>query len=440
MGGAIGNVVEVFDWSVYALTAPALAVHFFPQGNPGAALLGTFAVFASAFFARPIGGVIFGILGDRLGRMHILSLTVLMMGGGTLVTGLLPTYASIGIAAPILLVICRLLQGLSMGGESSGGYTYVIESAPDNKRGRWIGIVMFALYIPTSFLSLLIVGINGAMGDSAYMEWGWRIPFIIGGLIAGVGFWLRKNLDDPEEFEAAKAEKATVKDTMSGLAQSWKSIGRILLLQAPQTAAAYLLVGYMFTFVVNQGGLKQIEAQLTSGASVLLLACLGPVFGSISDRVGRKPLLWTGFIWLALTTYPAFTLASNGTVIGALIGQCILAVGSALITSAFFVVAVELFPTRVRYTGHGLSFNLAAAIFGGTTPLVATAMVDHFHSPVAPAFYVIGIVMTLGLAGLLLTPETRHVSLRHSLLGDSKSVAGDSTAPKSPATDLTSGA
>ncbi|MDR7161939.1 MFS transporter [Arthrobacter sp. BE255] len=447
MGGAIGSVVEIFDFSVYALTAPALAIHFFPKGDPAAALLATFAVFAAAFFARPLGGVLFGILGDRLGRMRILSLTVLMMGGATLLTGLLPSYAAIGIAAPILLVICRLVQGLSLGGESSGGYTYVIESAPDNKRGKWIGIVIFALYFPTAFLSLMIVGISGAMGDSAYMDWGWRVPFVIGGVIAAVGFWLRLRLDDPEEFKAAAAvEKVTVKDTMRGLAKSWKSIGRILLLQAPQTAAAYLLIGYMFTFVVTHGHLSQFQAQLTTGASVLLLACLGPVFGSVSDRVGRKPVLAAGFIWLVLMAYPAFALASNGTVIGALLGQCLLAIGVALINSAFFVIAVEVFPTNVRYAGHGLAFNLAAAIFGGTTPLVATALVTQFGTPVAPAFYAIGLALTLGLVGFLLTPETRYVSLRHSLLGDPENSASDSsgdtnvaagapTAPDSP--DLT---
>lgn len=432
LGGAIGSVVEIFDFSVYALTAPALAIHFFPKGDPAAALLATFAVFAAAFFARPLGGVLFGILGDRLGRMRILSLTVLMMGGATLLTGLLPSYAAIGIAAPILLVICRLVQGLSLGGESSGGYTYVIESAPDNKRGKWIGIVIFALYVPTAFLSLMIVGISGAMGDSAYMEWGWRVPFVIGGVIAGIGFWLRLRLDDPEEFEAAAVEKITVKDTLRGLAQSWKSIGRILLLQAPQTAAAYLVIGYMFTFVVTYGHLSQFQAQLTTGASVLLLACLGPVFGSISDRVGRKPVLAAGFVWLVLMAYPAFALASNGTVIGALLGQCLLAIGVSLINSAFFVIAVEVFPTRVRYAGHGLAFNLAAAIFGGTTPLVATALVSQFGTPVAPAFYAIGLALTLGLAGFLLTPETRYVSLRHSLLGDPNNSASDSSPEVDP--------
>ncbi|XAS74239.1 MFS transporter [Micrococcaceae bacterium Sec5.1] len=432
LGGAIGSVVEIFDFSVYALTAPALAIHFFPKGDPAAALLATFAVFAAAFFARPLGGVLFGILGDRLGRMRILSLTVLMMGGATLLTGLLPSYAAIGIAAPILLVVCRLVQGLSLGGESSGGYTYVIESAPDNKRGKWIGIVIFALYVPTAFLSLMIVGISGAMGDSAYMDWGWRVPFVIGGVIAGIGFWLRLRLDDPEEFEAAAAGKVTVKDTLRGLAQSWKSIGRILLLQAPQTAAAYLVIGYMFTFVVTYGHLSQFQAQLTTGASVLLLACLGPVFGSISDRFGRRPVLAAGFIWLVLLAYPAFALASNGTVIGALLGQCLLAIGVSLINSAFFVIAVEVFPTRVRYAGHGLAFNLAAAIFGGTTPLVATALVTQFGTPVAPAFYAIGLAVTLGLAGFLLTPETRHVSLRHSLLGDPKNSASHSSPEVDP--------
>lgn len=418
MGGAIGSVVEIFDWSVYALTAPALAVHFFPKGDPSAALLGTFAVFAAAFFARPIGGILFGILGDRLGRMRILSLTILLMGAGTLLTGLLPSYAVIGVAAPILLVVCRLVQGLSLGGESSGGYTYVIESAPDDKRGKWIGIVIFALYFPTAFLSLMIVGINGGLGDEAYLDWGWRLPFIIGGVIAGVGFILRRRLDDPQEFEAVTTQRVTVGDTLRGLAKSWKSIGRILLLQAPQTAAAYLLTGYMYTFVVTQSHLTPFQGQLTTGASVLLLACLGPVIGSFTDRIGRKPVLFAGFIWLAVTAYPAFILASNGSVIGALAGQCTLAIAVALINSAFFVVAVEVFPTRVRYAGHGLAFNVAAAVFGGTTPLVAAAMVDGFHTPVAPAYYAIGLVVTMGLLGLLFTPETRHVSLRHSLEGD----------------------
>ena len=321
MGGAIGSVVEIFDWSVYALTAPALAIHFFPKGDPAAALLGTFRGLRCGVLRPSARGCAFRHPrgssrpnaysfpdGPNDGRRYLL-------------TGLLPSYAAIGVAAPLLLVACRLVQGLSLGGESSGGYTYVIESAPDNKRGKWIGVVIFALYFPTAFLSLMIVGINGSLGDSAYMDWGWRVPFVIGGLIAGIGFWLRMRLDDPEEFEAAVVKKATVKDTMRGLAESWKSIGRILLLQAPQAAAAYLLIGYMYTFVVTQGHLSPLQGQLTSGAAVLLLACLGPVFGSISDRVGRKPVLCAGFIWLVVMAYPAFALASNGTVIGALLGQ-----------------------------------------------------------------------------------------------------------------------
>ncbi|OZC80430.1 MFS transporter [Rhodococcus sp. 06-418-5] len=415
IGGCIGNVCEVFDYSIYALAAPALALHFFSRENPTAALLGTFAIYALAFFARPVGGVLFGFMADRVGRLKILSLTILLMGGGTVVTGLLPTYETIGTAAPALLVLCRLLQGLSMGGESSGGYSFIVESAPDGKRGRWIGFAVCFIYVPTSLAAVFVLGVQAALGSEAYMDWGWRVPFIFGGLIAVAGFWIRRTLDDPEEYTAAVANQGDARSTIREVAASRKSMLRVILLQVPQAVGAYLLVGYMFTFVVKTGGLDEKPALFSNAAAILVLAVIAVFFGSLGDRIGRKPLLIGGASWLAVTAYPAFSLAASGTLLGAIVGQSLLAIGVAIFAAGYFVTAVELFPTAVRGTGHGFSFNLSAAIFGGTTPLVATALVGSLDSPVAPAFYAMLLILTLGAAGIAMTPETKDTDLRTSV-------------------------
>ncbi|KQU28457.1 MULTISPECIES: MFS transporter [unclassified Rhodococcus (in: high G+C Gram-positive bacteria)] len=423
IGGCIGNVCEVFDYSIYALAAPALAVHFFSQENQTAALLGTFAIYALAFFARPLGGVFFGFLADRVGRLRILSLTILLMGGGTVVTGLLPTYDAIGLAAPALLVVCRLVQGLSMGGESTGGYSFVVESAPDGQRGRWIGYAVCFIYVPTSLAAVFVLGVQALLGSEAYLEWGWRIPFIAGGLIAVAGFWIRRTLDDPEEYTSAVKNQGDARSTIRDVAAARMSMVRVILLQVPQAVGAYLLVGYMFTFVVKTGGLAEKPALLSNAAAILVLAVGVTVLGALGDRIGRKPLLIGGASWLAVTAYPAFSLASSGTLLGAIAGQSLLAMGVAIFAAGYFVVAVELFPTAVRGTGHGFSFNLSAAIFGGTTPLVATALVSYFNSPVAPAFYAIALILTLGALGIVMTPETSNTDLRTALANTDVAVA-----------------
>lgn len=416
-GASVGNFGEVYDFTVYALTAPILAQHFFPSSNPTAGILGTFAVYALAFLARPVGGFVFGVMADKRGRIVVLAWTVVLMGLGTMAIGLLPSYDSIGITATILLVLCRLAQGLSMGGESSGSYTYVIESAPEGQRGRWVGIVASFSYSPAVVTGLIILGFSSALGDS-YEEWGWRLPFILGGVVALVGYLLRRKLDDPDEYTEAMEQQAQQQQQVSnpvlGVAKSRaKSMVLVVLLLAIQAVSAYLVLGYMFTFTTEQG-LGHTEALLTNAATLTIIVVLLPIVGTVTDKFGRKPVLLVGAAWFMLTVIPAFALASSGTVLGALVGQSLICVGVGIYAGSVFAVMLELFPTSLRATGHAISFNVGAAIFGGTTPLIAAALVESTGSPMAPAYYAIA-VSFLGLIGIFMTPETRHVTLRHGV-------------------------
>jgi MFS transporter, MHS family, proline/betaine transporter len=417
LGGCVGSFVELFDFSVYALAAPILAVHYFPKDNPTTALIGIFAVYALAFFARPLGGILFGFLGDRIGRLKVLVLTVLLMGVGTAVTGLLPSYEAIGIAAPLLLVVCRLIQGLSMGGETSGGYSFIVEAAPTHRRGLWIGCALICVYLATSTAAIFMLGVNALVGAEAYADWGWRLAFIFGGILAAVSIWIRRALEDPDEFKEAVSDQGSLRETIRGIAGAKKSMLRVFLLNVPMNLGAYMLTGYMFTFVSKVGGLERNEALLSNAVAVLFIAVLAPILGSFGDRIGRKPLLWTGAALMTLFAYPAFFLAGSGSLAGAYAGQILLAIAVAFYASGYFVTTVEVFPTAVRMSSHGLSTNASIALFGGTAPLIAAALVNTFGST-APAYYMIALIVTLGVIGITMTPETHKVNLRTSIDGE----------------------
>lgn len=417
-GGIIGTFVEWYDFIIYGFSAPALAAHFFPKSVPATAMLGTLAIYGLAYFARPLGGLVFGLIGDRTGRVNTLSTTVLLMGAATVLTGLLPSYEQIGIAAPVLLVVCRLLQGFSSGGETSGGYTYIIESAPKDRRALWVSTAICAAFLPAVLVSFTILGVTALVGKEAYNDWGWRVPFLGGGLLAGVGFWLRSSLEDSMEFkEAAQERVVSIVGSAPRLNIARTFMGMLLI--AVQAVSGPLLVGYMFTFLVQVGGLNTNVAMYTNMAAIVLLVVLLPIFGVMSDRFGRKPLMFGGALWLLVTIYPALKLAASGTVWGAFTGQALIAISHAMFAAGGFVTVLEIFPTSVRYTGHAIAYNIGFALFGGTTPLIAQALVSSTGSPIAPAYYVMSIA-ALALFVIRFTPETRNVQLRHALEGSAQ--------------------
>lgn len=413
IGGVVGTFVEWYDFLIYGLSAPILALHFFPESNPTAALLGTFAIYAIAFFIRPLGGIFFGYLGDRIGRISILAATILLMGAATLATGLLPTYATIGIAAPVLLLVCRLAQGFSAGGETSGGLSYILESAPDDRRARWVSIGVASSFLPVVLGGMIILGLRTGLGEQAYTDWAWRLPFVLGGVLAIIGLWIRRKLDDPEEFIEAAAEKQASDEPVAKAKPVLGVTVMVILLVAVQAVGAYLINGYMYTYTVSVIKMDETVALMANSLAVLLIVLLLPAFGAVCDLRGRKPMMMAGAIWLLVLSYPALLLVGTGTFLGALTGQLLIAFGVAVFASGGFVVMLELFPTAMRFTGHAIAYSLGYAIFGGTTPLIAASLVESTGSSMAPAFYVMAI-SALGIAVVLKTPETRHFRLRDS--------------------------
>jgi MFS transporter, MHS family, proline/betaine transporter len=414
---SIGQFGEIFDFAVFGFSVPILAVHFFPTTNPQAAILSTFTIYAVAFFARPLGGLVFGHLADRIGRVRILAITIWLMAGATAMIGLLPTHGSVGLLAPIMLAFCRLVQGFAMGGETSGATSYILESAPDGKRGTWVGIVWFFGHLPNALVAIMLAVLQFAVGAEAYSDGIWRVPFLMGGLIGIVGYWMRRNLEEPEEYRAAKAQSTEGElkaDRRAGL----RSMLYLVLIQPTHTVGSYLLLGFMYTFLVRQANLEPSLALASNATAVLVMSCVIIVGGMLSDRIGRKTVMTLGALWIACAAYPALQMAGTGTFLNALIGQTLIGIGVGLYGGASFTAAAEFFPTSFRATGHAVSYQLTVAVFGGTTPLITTWLVGHFGTPIAPSYYVIAIAI-LGVIAAQLVPETKDVSLRKAVANSS---------------------
>ncbi|SAK85391.1 major facilitator transporter [Caballeronia catudaia] len=413
--GSIGNFGELYDFAVFGFSVPILAIHFFPGSDKTAAILSTFAVYAVAFLARPLGGLTFGLLADRLGRVRVMALTVWLMALGTASIGLLPTYEKIGIAAPVLLVVCRLAQGLAVGGETTGTTSYIVESAPDNRRGLWLGFTLIFSHLPNAVVAGLLIGLQVFAGKAAYAEWLWRVPFLVGGLIGVVGFWLRRDIDEPEEFkQAVRDEKGS-----SPLREVVRSGGvramlHVIMIQPIYSVGAYLVLGFMFTFLVKVANLESSAALISNAIAVIALSALLPFGGYLSDRIGRKRVLSFGAAWLALAAYPAIHLAAEGTFSGAVLGQLLLVIGLGINGGASFVAAPEFFRTSFRATGHAISYQLSVALFGGTSPFIAAYLTKTTSNPLAPACY-LTLIATACLIATQFVPETRGVRLRTSV-------------------------
>ncbi|NUX99510.1 MFS transporter [Paraburkholderia youngii] len=414
---SIGNLGEIYDFTVFGLSVPFLAKHFFPVGQPLAAILSTFAVYPVAFGARPFGGVLFGYLMDRVGRVRVLVITIWLMAAGTASIGLLPTYDTIGIAAPILLVAARFAQGLAMGGEFTGSMIYIVESAPQGRRGQWVGIAFTFATLPLAIATAILLGFQSLIGKADYLEWGWRIPFLFGGLIGIFGFVMRKGLDDPAEYELAR-KSAVFEDKYRGLTRSArKSMLYVAMLMPIQAVAAYLLLGFMYTFLMRQVGLDSKTALLANGAGILTYSLLGAAAGTLSDRFGRKRLLTAGALWIALVAYPSVWLAANGSLPWVVLGQIAIGIGIGLYGATCTVTSTELFPTQSRATAHALAYQITVAILGGTTPLMCAWLISALNTPLAPGWYVTGFAV-VNLLLIQFLPETKDVLLSRSVCDD----------------------
>jgi MHS family proline/betaine transporter-like MFS transporter len=411
--GAIGNALEWYDFGLFGYFAPIISSQFFPSADPRAALLNTFGVFAAGFLMRPIGAIVFGHLGDRMGRKWALGLSVLLMAVPTALVGLLPTYHQIGLAAPLLLLAVRLLQGLSVGGEYVGSMSYLAESAQPGRRGfdsSWCNVSGGVGGLIGAGLATILTRV---LTTEQVADWGWRLPFFVSIPAGLASWWLRQSIAESPCFtevcDAGLVARVPLRESVRNDRAAFLTIAGLSLLAS---IGWYLPWVWLVTWLddINQPPMPQWEALASSTMAGAVLTVLTPLGGWLSDRLGRKPVILSGAVGYLVLSYPMFLWMSQGTFTAALSAQLVSAVLSALYGGASLAAFVELFPTRTRYSGLALSYNVAVAICGGTTPLVATWLVNVTGSTLSPAFYLMAAALGTTLAALAM-PERANQPL-----------------------------
>jgi MHS family proline/betaine transporter-like MFS transporter len=392
IAGAIGNVLEWYDFGLFGYFASVIAAEFFPGEDRMAGLLDTFGVFATGFLMRPIGGILFGLVGDRLGRKRALELSVLMMAVSTTALGLLPAYASIGLAAPVLLTLLRMLQGLSVGGEYIGSIAFLTEHAPPNRRGlygSWSGCTVVLGTLLGSGVAALA---SQLLTPAQQHTWGWRVAFISGLVIGAAGLWLRMGVTESPDFEALhRAGRLAANPVSDALRHDRGAIVTTIGLTGLSSVGFYLPFVWMPTWLskIIAHPLPENQAYASSTIALSTLLILMPPLALLSDRIGRRPMYLAASAGFVLLSYPLLLLMSGGTFAAAVTGGLAFAVCSSLFGSCMGATMVELFPTQTRYTGVAIGYNVGQAVLSGTAPLVAVWLVKQTGSELAPAFYLI---------------------------------------------------
>ncbi|MVO84093.1 glycine betaine/L-proline transporter ProP [Streptomyces sp. p1417] len=401
---ALGNAMEWFDFGVYSYIAVTLGKVFFPSGNPTAQLLSTFGAFAAAFLIRPLGGMVFGPLGDRVGRQKVLALTMIMMAAGTFAIGLIPSYASIGVWAPVLLLLARLVQGFSTGGEYAGASTFIAEYAPDKKRGflgSWLEFGTLAGYIGGAGLVTLMTAL---LSSSDLESWGWRIPFLIAGPMGLIGLYLRMRLEETPAF-AAELDKAhkdeqtrpkvRVRDMVTG---QWRALLLCVGLVLVFNVTDYMLLSYMPSYLTSELKYDETHGLLVVLVVMALMMCAQPFMGALTDRVGRRPVIAAGCAGFLLLSVPALLLIREGSLWAIGLGMAALGLLLVCFTASMPSALPALFPTSVRYGSLSIGFNISVSVFGGTTPLVVTALIGATGDVMMPAYYMMAAAVVGGIA------------------------------------------
>jgi MFS family permease len=406
----IGSVREWYDFAVYAYFAGVIGKNFFPSGNEITQLLSAFLVFGLGFVVRPLGGIVIGWIGDQKGRKVSLLLTIFLMAAGTVLIGIVPTYASIGVLAPVLVVLARLMQGFSAGGEWGGSTAFIVEWAPPDRRG------FFGSFQQSSVATGLLLGsgiaalTNTLLSAPDVDSWGWRIPFLLGGLILPVGVYMRRRIGETPVYRRSREESgaAAPADPTSAFVLAARAFGFTIL----WTVSYYIMLSYMPTFTQKYAQLGRAEALWSNTIGLLVLVAAVPLMGHISDRYGRKPLLLACCLSFIVLPYPLFVLMLSGAGVGTIIAiQILFGLMIALFSGPGPAAIAEIFPTRVRSTGMSTGYSLAVAIFGGFAPYIATWLIDKTGSSISPTYYLIAaaIVSTAVIWNLR---ETAHEPLR----------------------------
>jgi len=397
----MGSAVEWYDYGVYGYLAATIGVNFFPSEDPAVSLMASFATFAVAFVIRPAGGILFGHLGDRFGRRPAFVWTVALISAATMAVAFLPTYATIGIAAPILLVLMRLLQGLSAGGEVPAANTYVLEHAPGGRRGiyvSWISVGSFGGFIlAISTVTLCSV----LLGDATMDSWGWRIPFAVAGPLGLISMYIRRRLDESPAFEVLKAEeRRPIAPVSSVLTHHRSKVVQVAGLVTLHNVMYYFTLTYVFTYMSTELEISKGVAQASSIVVCLSATASILTFSLLSDRVGRRPVILGAAVVTGVLAYPLLVLMGFGNEFIAIAAHSVFGVLLGAIMGGTLSVYGELFPSSVRVSGYSLSYNIPTALFAGTAPFVSTWLIDASGNVLAPSYYLFFVVVVGILAAL----------------------------------------
>jgi MFS family permease len=379
---AIGNLLEWYDFGVYAYLASVIATKFFPGSDPTASLLASFAAFGVGFLARPLGGIVIGRLGDTRGRKTALVLTIFLMAFGTVGLGLLPSYAAIGVWAPILLVIMRLVQGLAAGGEWGTSTAFMIEWAPPARRGFFGSFQQVSTAGGTLLGSAVAAIMTSALSPAAMLDWGWRVPFLLGALLLVVGAYMRQNVGETPSYEASRAATAR-QPAAAGFPFGARAFGFTIF----WTIAYYTLLVWMPTFTQKFAGLSPSQALWSNTIGLIAMVIAVPCWGALSDKIGRRPILMASAVLIGALCYPLFSLMAGGTGLALVLPmQVLFGILLALYSGAGPAAIAEIFPTHLRSTWMSSGYALSVAIFGGFAPFVATWLIQVTGSPLAPTY------------------------------------------------------
>lgn len=410
---AVGNFVEWFDFALYGLLATVLAKVFFPSEDATSSILALFAVFGAAFVARPLGALVFGPLGDRVGRQKVLVVVIVTMSLATFVVGILPARESAGAWVTVALVSLRLLQGFSAGGEIGGANTFLAEYAEPGRRAYRVSFTAASSFAAISTAAALVLVLHSVLTSEAMTSWGWRVPFLLAGPMGLVGLYIRLRLKESPSFRALEVEDDTAQSPLREiLRRHWKEVLQSIGLVCMLFVAVYVVTAYMATYLVREMQLSQTTATLSTVIAVVVGALLTPVFGHLADRYGRKPLMLVGCTGFAVLGYPMFAALTPGEVVPAIIVHVLAASMLAVLMAPSNVLMTELFSTRVRYSGASIGYNVGGALFGGTAPYLATLLVAAVGAT-APAF-VLMVAAIVTAATVLTIPETARMSFGSS--------------------------
>lgn len=416
LGGSVGNFIEQFDFGIYGYMAPFMAASFFPRTDPVAALLSVYGLYGLSFFIRPVGGVVFGRFGDRVGRRSALAWSLILMGVCTAAIGLLPTYAAVGVLAPVLLFLLRVGQGISQGGEFPGAVAFVVEHAPPDRRGRYISALSSSTFVGLLTGSGVAALVTGTLGDEAMASGGWRIPFLIALPLTAVGLLLRLRIRETPEFEALTSSRRDGDDRAHApffetVRTQWRAI---LVFAGCALAPATItptFIAFMPGYLTRSLGVPGAQSLWAGTITLATVAGMVLLVGRWTDRVGRKPFFAAGCALAVVLVPVAVLLVQGGGFTLILVGQLLFMVPIWLTNASLNVTLAEMFPTRLRYSASALAYNIPFAVFAGSAPLISGLLLARTGSIWSVVAYVCGVaaVSTVCMLGL---PETYRANLR----------------------------